>query len=641
MSLIIANKLSFSYEDEYLFKNINFSIETKDKVGLIGANGAGKSTLFKLMTGELPPTDGFLSIGKDCVISYMEQHACAGSKKTVYDELLTVFEPLFEIQRELDSLRDKLDENSPDFEKNIERQHFLNVEYERLGGLTYLSRARSTLIGMGFSEDYFGKPVETLSGGEKSKLSLCKLLLSGADVLLLDEPTNHLDIKSIEWLEAWLSDFKGTFIVISHDRYFLDKVTNKTLELHNNTLYSANHNYSGYIMLKSEREKAEQREYEASMKEVKRIEGIIEQQKRFNRERNYITIASKQKSIDRILKDLKQPDKELSSINFSFETDLVSGNDVLLVNNLSKSFGNLLLFENVELDLKRGEKCFIVGDNGCGKSTLLKIILNKTSRDSGKIILGTGIKIGYFDQSLAELSTQKTIIDEVWDSYRQMTETEVRSALALFLFKGDDVYKSMSSLSGGEKARVSILKLMLSKANFLILDEPTNNLDIASRQVLEDALQQYNGTLLIVSHDRYFINNLATKIVALTKTGLLFHEGNYESYLTSPLANRSFTKPKVEKSTTNTYRAKKEHESNIRKLEGKISRLENEINDLDASIECIQKKIDDPDNSRDYQKILEITEELDKMSSLQLQKIELWEQLNEELEDIKEGNTDG
>ena len=641
MSLINASSLSFSFEDEYILKNISFSVEVKDKVGLIGANGAGKSTLFRLLNGTLSPTEGFLTLSKDCSPAFMEQHACVDSERTVFDELLTVFRPIFEIENELDKIQKTLDESAADFNEKLDRQHYLNVEYERLGGLTYLSRGRSSLIGMGFDESYFDKPVKLLSGGEKSKLSLCKLLLSGSDTLLLDEPTNHLDIKSIEWLESFLSDFKGTYIVISHDRYFLDKVTNRTFEIENSKLYSANRSYTGYMALKKEREKAEQREYDAAMKEVHRIEGIIEQQKRFNQERNYITIASKQKSIDRILSKTNPPDKKQRDISFSFKTDIMSGNDVLLMKNVSKSFNDKLLFESAELDIKRGERCFIVGENGCGKSTLLKIILNKSARDSGKIIFGTGLKIGYFDQALAELSSNKTVIDEVWDTYRQMTETEIRNALAVFLFGGDDVFKSMSSLSGGEKSKVALLKLMLSKANFLVLDEPTNNLDISSRQALENALKEYDGTMLIVSHDRYFINSLATRVISLSKSGLRSHEGNYDSYVASLNENKPEPASYKEKPQVNEYKLKKEHESNKRKIAGRISRLEKEIDELEKAVSLKQEEINSPEVSDDYQKILSLTEELHSLSNLHEKRIEEWETANIELEELKKEENDG
>lgn len=634
MSLINVNNLTISFTEEDVLKGITFAVEPRDKIGLIGANGAGKSTIFKILTKQYLPTDGNFTFAKECSLGYMEQHACADSDKTVYTELLTVFEPLFQIEQEINDIQKSLNEHNSDFADKLESQNYLHREYERRGGLTYQSRAKSALIGIGFTENDFDLDVSLLSGGQKSKLSLCKLLLCGADVLLLDEPTNHLDIKSIDWLENWLTEYKGTYIVISHDRYFLDKVTNKTIEIERGKLYSANKNYSGYMLLKDERKKAQQKVFDGAMKEVHRIEGMIEQQKRFNQAHNYVTIASKQKSIDRILDDLEEPEKELSGIRFRFEAASESGNDVLLLTDIEKSFDNKFLFSNVQLDLKKGDRCFIIGDNGCGKSTLLKVILNKMRRDKGRIALGVGLKIGYFDQSLAELSSGKTVIDEIWDTYRNMTETEVRSALAQFLFKADDVYKNMNDLSGGEKARVALLKLMLSGANFLILDEPTNHLDIKSRQALEDALIDYNGTLLIVSHDRYLINKLATRIEYLDTDGLTSYIGNYDSYIQNVT---TLNEPELKKSNTkvkdNDYKRQKEHNSYIRKLKGKISRLEADIENLENKAEQLQEEMNN--STSDYETILELTNQLNDLTQIQEEKMLEWESLCEELSNLE------
>ncbi|MGN1417730.1 MAG: ABC-F family ATP-binding cassette domain-containing protein, partial [Acutalibacteraceae bacterium] len=382
-----------------------------------------------------------------------------------------------------------------------------------------------------------------------------------------------------------------------------------------------------------ERRKADERVYENTMKEVHRIEGIIEQQKRFNRERNYITIASKQKSIDSLLDGIEKPENELGSIRFNFTASSQSGNDVLFCSDISKSFGEKRLFENLELDIKKGEHVFLLGENGCGKSTFLKIILGKLRRDCGRISLGTGVKIGYFDQTLAELSNNKTVIDEVWDSYKMMNETQIRCALAAFLFKGDDVFKIMNKLSGGEKARVALLKLMLSGSNFLILDEPTNHLDIKSREALESAFDTYDGTMLVVSHDRYFINRLATRTVLLKKDKFVSFPGNYDYYLEHK-ENEELSVNPVVKPKENAYKKQKEHESEIRKTKGKISRLENEIDSLDEKISLLQEEINSDENAADYEKILELTAQLDETVKLQEEKMELWQQLNETLEKL-------
>ena len=621
-----------SFSDRDIFSAVSFQVEQGDKVGLIGVNGAGKTTLFKALTGEEAASDGLVAIGKNTKVGYMQQHALSGSDLTLYDEVMTVFARLFAIENRLEEIQSLINSGYVD-EKLLLEQQNLQTEYENNRGLTYKSLARSAILGLGFCESDMSLPCSLLSGGQKSKVSLCKLLLSGANLLLLDEPTNHLDIKSVNWLENWLCDFSGSFIVISHDRYFLNKVTNRTFELERGHFYQSDGNYSRYAVLKQERQKSEQRRYDNTMNEVHRIEGIIEQQKRFNRERNYITIASKQKSIDRLLDGLEKPESELSSIRFRFTAAEVSGNDVLICQSLSKSFDGKELFRNVDLHIKRQERVFLVGENGCGKSTLLKIILGYLRRDSGRVIPGVGVKIGYFDQALAELSCDKTVLDEVWDSYRAMNESEVRRALAAFLFKGEDVFKIMNKLSGGEKARVALLKLMLSGANFLILDEPTNHLDIKSREALENAFDDYDGTLLVVSHDRYFINRLATRIIHLGKDGAESFNGNYDYYI-EHLTEPDKSVKASEKPKENTYKKQKERESEIRRTKGKIARLEKQIDDLDEIADALQQEINDPDNAADYEKILELTNQLHENTEKQEERMLEWQELNEQLENL-------
>ncbi len=637
MALISAHSVSLSFSDRVIFSDVSFDVYKKDKIGFIGVNGAGKTTLFKLFTRQLEPDGGDVFISRDATLGYMEQHACSGSDRTLFDELLTVFDDVISAEKELDEIAEKLNGEFSGDAELIARQQYLLELFERRGGLTYKSRTRSALIGLGFEEKDFSLSCSLLSGGQRSKVSLAKLLLSKADLLLLDEPTNHLDIESIDWLEGWLSEYSGTFIVISHDRYFLDKVTNRTFELENGKIFCANGNYSRFHELKAERRKNAERVYDNTIKEVKRIQGIIEQQKTFSQERNYITIASKQKSIDRLLDGLEKPERELDSIRFSFKTNLVSGNEVLLCENLSKAFENRELFENVSMLIERGERVFITGENGCGKSTLLKMILGRLRRDSGKITLGANVKIGYFDQTLAEISTNKTVLDEVWDDYRAMPETQVRNALAAFLFKGDDVYKITSSLSGGEKARLALLKLMLSGANFLVLDEPTNHLDIKSREALESSFDTFDGTMLVVSHDRYFINRLSTRILRLHKNGVDSYPGNYDSFAEHQIDRT--VKPEREKAALkeNTYKKQKELESLKRRTRGKISRLEEQIDFLDGELEKIQGEISAPENAADYEKILTLTDKLHETTEKQEQLMLEWQELTEELEKLESG----
>ncbi len=637
MALISAHSVSLSFSDRVIFSDVSFDVYKKDKIGFIGVNGAGKTTLFKLFTRQLEPDGGDVFISRDATLGYMEQHACSGSDRTLFDELLTVFDDVISAEKELDEIAEKLNGEFSGDAELIARQQYLLELFERRGGLTYKSRTRSALIGLGFEEKDFSLSCSLLSGGQRSKVSLAKLLLSKADLLLLDEPTNHLDIESIDWLEGWLSEYSGTFIVISHDRYFLDKVTNRTFELENGKIFCANGNYSRFHELKAERRKNAERVYDNTIKEVKRIQGIIEQQKTFSQERNYITIASKQKSIDRLLDGLEKPERELDSIRFSFKTNLVSGNEVLLCENLSKAFEDRELFENVSMLIERGERVFITGENGCGKSTLLKMILGRLRRDSGKITLGANVKIGYFDQTLAEISTNKTVLDEVWDDYRAMPETQVRNALAAFLFKGDDVYKITSSLSGGEKARLALLKLMLSGANFLVLDEPTNHLDIKSREALESSFDTFDGTMLVVSHDRYFINRLSTRILRLHKNGVDSYPGNYDSFAEHRIDRT--VKPEREKAALkeNTYKKQKELESLKRRTKGKISRLEEQIDFLDGELEKIQGEISAPENAADYEKILTLTDKLHETTEKQEQLMLEWQELTEELEKLESG----
>ena len=636
MALASAFRLSMSFGDTDIFSDVSFDIGAKDKIGLIGVNGAGKTTLFKLFTREYTPASGMLSLGKDTVIGYMEQHACAESERTVLNELLTVFSDVIAAEKELSEIEHRIGKQGADNAALIARQSALLALIDRRDGLTYQSRARAALRGLGFAETGFSLPCKLLSGGQRSKVSLAKLLLSGANLLLLDEPTNHLDLKSIAWLEDFISQYAGACVVISHDRYFLDKITTRIFELSHGRFFATDGNYSRHRLLREEQKKAEERVYAGAMKEIRRIEGIIEQQKRFNRERNYKTIASKQKSIDRLEKDLVRPEQADKAIRFHFTPTLTSGNDVLFAKGLSKAFGDKVLFSDVSLEIFRGERVFLTGENGCGKSTLLKMLLGRERRDSGKITLGVNVKIGYFDQTLAELSqSEKSVLDEVWDTFRQMNEVDVRRALAAFLFQGEDVFKSMRALSGGERARVALLKLMLSGSNFLVLDEPTNHLDIASGEALEAALSDFDGTLLIVSHDRYFINRLATRVLNLDSHGIESFTGGYDDFLLALEARKQNAPAQPKKAPKeNTYQKQKEQNSLIRRTEGRIRRLEEEIDRADANIASLQETLNAA--AADYEEILRLTNALHEATTAQEARMEEWEQLNEELESLKE-----
>ncbi|MCI5947872.1 MAG: ABC-F family ATP-binding cassette domain-containing protein [Oscillospiraceae bacterium] len=631
MSLLTAQNLQFGFSDGILFKDAAFKIENTDRVGLIGANGTGKTTLFKLITGEYSPQEGAIVKSRDLNIGYMEQYLPSNNSVTLYNEVLTVFSDVAEMEKELEEINCRLLDTSD--EKLIERQLFLNEEIERRDGLVYKAKTRSALLGLGFLQDELELPVSALSGGQRSKAALCKLLLSNSHLLLLDEPTNNLDIEAVTWLEDFLAKYKGAFIVVSHDRYFLDKVTTSTMEIAHKKIYFTKGNYTLYHKLKAERELSIEREYEKNITEIKRIEEIIEQQKRFNQARNYVTIASKQKQIDRIKEQLVMPESAAKSVHFSFECDLRAGDEVLVTDGLKKGFDGKELFSDLSLTVRRNERVFILGPNGCGKSTFLKIINREISQDKGTFRYGVNVKKGYFAQNIENVNVKKTALDDVWDMYPSMTETEVRSALAMFLFCGDDVYKTVASLSGGEKAKLSLLKIMLKKPNFLILDEPTNHLDISSREVLENALLSFGGTLLCVSHDRYFINKLATRVIYLSHDGAVEIEGNYDDYLNylenSEKTPETSQKP-IEKPKVNDYKLKKEQASNERKRLTQLKRTEAEIEEKENRISEIETKLSLPETAEDYKELMKLTEELDALKCELDKAYALWEKLQEQ-----------
>lgn len=534
MAVLSVRNLTMTFVERTLFENVSFEVEQKDKIGFIGANGVGKTTIFKILSGNIEPTDGSVVFSKDAVVGYLEQHSCNVPDRNIYDELLSVFDSLIKQEHQLEELPVLIDleEDEAERDRLIEQHLQMQEEFERNGGLTYRSRTRSALLGLGFTENDFQMETGKLSGGQRSKLCLAKLLLCGANILLLDEPTNHLDIQSVEWLEGFIKDFNGAVIIISHDRYFLDAVTNKTVELEHKKTTCYKGGYSEFIAKKEKILEDMRKKYENDLKEIKRIEGIVEQQRRWGQAHNFITAESKQKQADRLKEELVEPDdKELENIRFRFEPKRVSGNDVLKTENLSKAFGGKKLFSNVNLDIKRKERVFILGANGCGKTTLFKILMHKLSADAGRIEFGVNVDTGYFDQVQENLDLTKTALDEVWDMFPYMTHTQVRTALGSFLFKGDDVFKELSTFSGGERARVALLKLMLAGSNFLLLDEPTNHLDTGSREALENTLNDYEGTLLIISHDRYFINKLADRVLYLDQNGVTEYLGNYDYYV--------------------------------------------------------------------------------------------------------------
>ncbi len=628
MSVVSVQNLTLAFGETTLFSDVSFEINEKDRVGFIGANGVGKTSLFKILTGEYEPTFGDAFIGKNIKLGYMEQHTCS-ENKTVWDELVSVFSDLIETEAQLEKISAEL-VNNPSAEL-IAKQDLLTNQFNDNGGLTYKSLTRSALIGLGFTEAEFDTETSKLSGGQRSKLILAKLLLSKADLLLLDEPTNHLDISAVEWLEGFLSTFNKAFIVISHDRYFLDKITDKTIELENGKIRSYKGNYSEFLKKKQAEQKAIEEKYENDMREIERIEGIIAQQRQWNREKNIKTAESKEKMVERIKAQLVVPDAKLKKIRFDFTPKAVSGEEVLTVTELCKSFGDKEIFRNVSFNISRGERVFLVGDNGCGKTTLLKILTGDYTQNSGGYKFGANLFTGYFDQVQAKLDLNKTAIDEVWSAFPAMTETKVRNALAAFLFSGDDAFKLLRDCSGGERARIALLKLMLGKYNFLLLDEPTNHLDAASREELENTLLEYTGTMLIVSHDRYFINKLATRIIELTPAGVKNYLGNYDDYaehrFVAVQEKKQEAKPKV-----NEYKLKKEAQSNLRKLKTRLSRLESDIEDLEEEIGFLNEQLN---NNPPYEEYLKINARHEEKSSALSALYEEWESVSSELSELE------
>lgn len=634
MIVLSGNDISVSFGGETLFHDVNFRLEENCRAGLVGVNGCGKTTLMHVINGRQEAETGGISKAAGIKLGCMEQYVIRDDNITLYDEVLEIFRPLIDAENELADIAVAIDTGDHS-EQTLSRQMQLQERFEREGGLTYKSMTCSALVGLGFSEDDFNKPISVMSGGQKSKAQLAKLLLSGSNILLLDEPTNHLDITACEWLEKFLTEYKGAYIVISHDRYFLDKVTNTTFEMENRTLREYKGNYTRYLELKAEAREAQQRVYDRTVKEINRIEGIVEQQKRWGQEHNFITAASKQKQADRLKETLEKPEDLPEAIKFTFRAKEGGANDVLIAKGLSKSFDGTAVFTNAELDIKKNTTTFILGENGSGKTTLLKILTGEYQADSGEYKFGNNIQFGYYDQAQTDLDPSKTVIDEVWDRYPGMTQTQVRSALAQFLFKGDDVFKNVGKLSGGEKARVSLLKLMLSKANMLLLDEPTNHLDIHSREALENALASYGGTLLIVSHDRYLINKLADRIVWLGKTGTVNIDGNYDRYIELKEAkaqSEQAVQVKAAEGKKNDYKERKERESTLRKLSGALKRCEQAIDEIGLKTAELAQQMSQPEIATDYEKTSALAQEIEALKEKEEALTAEWMELSEQIE---------
>lgn len=601
MIVLSCKNIKKSFGIDEVLKDVTFNINEGDKVGLIGANGEGKSTLFRILTKEMSFDSGEIFIDKSKTLGYLSQHLSLNSDSTIYGEMLKVFSDLISLEDNLKTMEEKLNEpydpSNADYHDKLIKNYTLNQElYENRGGYTYKAEISRVLKGLGFIENDFYKDIATLSGGQKTRVALCKLLLIKPDILLLDEPTNHLDLDAIEWLEDYLNTYKGTVLVISHDRFFLDSVTNFTFELLNGKVNCYNASYTKFLELREKDLEAKLKAYNLQQAEIKRQEEIIERFRSFNREKSIRAAESREKVLAKMDR-IDAPIVDRSATRIKFETLIKSGNDVLHVENLSKAYGEKTLFSNVNFDLKRGEKIALIGENGRGKTTLFKIIMDKIKADEGITILGKNVYLGYYDQEQSDLDYEKTIIDEIWDTFPDMTTTQVRTALASFLFTGDDVFKKISLLSGGEKCRINLLKLMLSKSNFLLLDEPTNHLDIMSREALEEAILSYDGTLMVISHDRYFLNKVISKIFELEECGVKSYLGNYSYYsekkknpnryegLEEEIAGKTKTQIKEER------KKKRDAEKEIKALGLKIKNIEKEISDKEEQLLSLQEQL--------------------------------------------------
>lgn len=584
-----------AFDDTTLLKQVSFHIEENEKAAIVGINGAGKSTLLKIIVGELSPDEGLVTLSRDKTIGYLAQHQNTDSHNTIYDELLSVKEEIIQLEHRMRLLEEQMASCEGDeLEKLMNTYSGLSHRFETANGYAYKSELTGVLKGLGFSEEDFNRPVHTLSGGQKTRVALGKLLLAKPDLILLDEPTNHLDLESIKWLENFLLNYNGAVLVVAHDRYFLDRIAGKIIELDNGVCTVFSGNYSAYAAKKAMLRKAQMNEYLKQQQEIRHQEAVIEKLKQFNREKSIKRAESREKLLNKM--ELVEKPVELNAgMNLVLEPEIISGNDVLEVTELSKSFSDTPLFEHISFEVKRGEKIALMGANGTGKTTLLKIINGILPPDSGTVRLGANVTIGYYDQEQQVLDGNKTLFEEIQDTYPDMNNTKVRNTLAAFLFTGDDVFKKISDLSGGEKGRVSLARLMLSNSNLLILDEPTNHLDMVSKEILENALNSYTGTVLYVSHDRYFINATATRILELKAHKITNFVGNYDYYLEKYDLLSAKENVRNETVVTNegkaNWKASREEQAvlrkkqnELRKVETTIEKLENEVNEINARI---------------------------------------------------------
>lgn len=625
-----------SFGTDVIIKRASFHLEENEKAAIVGINGAGKTTLLRILMQEEKPDEGEVAIAKGKSIGYLSQTPDIAKGCTIYDEVLSAKEHIILLEKRIRKMEEEMNHcPKEEMDSFMESYHRFCHEYEQLGGYSYKSEIAGILKGLGFSEEDFNKKMDELSGGQRTRVSLGKLLVTKPDIILLDEPTNHLDISSISWLESFLSNYKGTVLIVSHDRYFLDKIITKVVELDQGDAMTFSGNYSEYALKKKQVRDALLKQYYNQQKEIKRQEEVIAKLKSFNREKSIKRAESREKMLNKIER-LDKPTEEKADMNLTLHPKILSGKDVLEVYELCKSFPGQNLFQNISFEIKRGERIALIGDNGTGKTTILKIINEMLPADGGEIILGSNVNIGYYDQEHQVLHMEKNLLEEISDAYPSLTHTEIRNVLAAFLFTGDDVLKRIKDLSGGERGRVSLAKLMLSNANFLILDEPTNHLDIISKEILEQALVNYSGTVLFVSHDRYFINKTASRILDLTGKKVINYIGNYDYYLEkkdelsakilNPESENTADLEEVSDTKLN-WKQQKEELARQRKIENDRKKAEEKIEVLEQEIKNLEEKFTDSAIATNTEKLLEVQKEYE-MKKQELESLyELWETL--------------
>ena len=640
--ILACQNINKAFGTNVILKDASFHIEEKEKAAIVGINGAGKSTLLKIIMKQIPADSGEVILAKDRTIGYLAQHEAVSSGNTIYEELLEVKQDIFELERHIRTLELQMKSQSGgELEQTLELYNRLNTEFEQKNGYACKSEIVGVLKGLGFTEDEFSKQVDTLSGGQKTRVALGKLLLAKPDLILLDEPTNHLDMQSIAWLENFLINYSGAVIIVAHDRYFLNRVVSKVIEIDHAKATTFLGNYSAYSEKKAQLRDSQLKAWMNQQREIKHQQEVIDKLKSFNREKSIKRAESREKMLEK-MEVLDRPDTEVQELKLSLEPRFPSGNDVLRVEGLAKSFGDHTLFTDLDFEIKRGERVALIGNNGTGKTTILKIINELLAADAGSFTLGSKVCIGYYDQEHHVLHMEKTLFEEISDDYPTLTNTEIRNVLAAFLFTGDDVFKRISDLSGGERGRVSLAKLMLSEANFLILDEPTNHLDILSKEILEQALNRYTGTVFYVSHDRYFINQTATRILELTGNTLLNYIGNYDYYLEKKDELTKIYVPSVTEEETAslpsssaetagklTWQQQKEEQARIRKRQNELKKTEDRIHVLEVRDKEIDELMMQEEVFTNVAKCVELNKEKTAINEELEQLYERWEELAE------------